>query len=179
MGQKTHPIGLRIGIYRKWASSWYGDLNQPASQQAFGVIASRGGSYLSGIEDLLTNIFKRYSVTKFTKTPRILLVDFRLFKGFGGHRYGFMVYTKLLMRKLFLGKHLSWIYSQPLLLQNKNKLISRSQLHGVIMKVNLLLQIQLQLIFSINIFLGKTLFIPLPYLVVPMKNLQFLPLFFG
>jgi len=72
------------------------------------------------MEDLLTNIFKRYSVTKFTKTPRILLVDFRLFKGFGGHRYGFMVYTKLLMRKLFLGKHPSWIYSQPLLLQNKN-----------------------------------------------------------
>lgn len=44
-------------------------------------------------------MFKRYSVTKFTKTPRILLIDFRLFKGFGGHTYGFIIYTKLLSRK--------------------------------------------------------------------------------
>ena len=99
MGQKTHPIGLRVGIYRKWASSWYGNTKETGSHQTFGIIAPRGGTYLSGMEDLLTQMFKRYSVTKFTKTPRILLVDFRLFKGFGGHTYGFMIYTKLLGRK--------------------------------------------------------------------------------
>ena len=99
MGQKTHPIGLRVGVYRKWSSSWYGNIKEIASNQTFGIIASRGGAYLSGIEDMLTHMFKRYSVTKFTKTPRILLIDFRLFKGFGGHTYGFIIYTKLLSRK--------------------------------------------------------------------------------
>jgi hypothetical protein len=69
------------------------------SNQTFGIIAPRGGAYLSGREDLLTQMFKRYSITKFTKTPRILLIDFRLFKGFAGHTYGFMIYTKLLGRK--------------------------------------------------------------------------------
>ena len=27
MGQKVHPIGLRLGIHRKWKSSWYFDSN--------------------------------------------------------------------------------------------------------------------------------------------------------
>lgn len=98
MGQKTHPIGLRVGISRKWSSTWYGNFKENTSNHTFGVIGVRGGAYLSGREDLLTHIFKRYSVTKFTKTSRILIVDFRLFKGFGGHMYGFMIYTKLITR---------------------------------------------------------------------------------
>lgn len=55
--------------------------------------------FLSGMEETLTHLFKRYSLTKFTNTSRVIIVDFRLFKGFGGHRYGFRVYTKLLTQK--------------------------------------------------------------------------------
>jgi len=51
------------------------------------------------MEDLLTHIFKRNPFTKFSGTSKIILVDFRLFKGFGGHTYGFMIYTKLLNQK--------------------------------------------------------------------------------
>lgn len=51
------------------------------------------------MEDILVYLFKRYSVTKFTNTPRIIIVDFRLFKGFAGHVYGFLIYTKLTKRK--------------------------------------------------------------------------------
>lgn len=27
MGQKVHPIGFRLGIYRDWSSKWYGEKN--------------------------------------------------------------------------------------------------------------------------------------------------------
>jgi len=66
---------------------------------AFGVIESRGGVYLSGIEEFISNIFKRYSITKHTKSTRIVPVDFRMFKGFGGHIYGFLIFTKFILRR--------------------------------------------------------------------------------
>ena len=28
MGQKVHPIGIRLGITRDWASKWYADSRQ-------------------------------------------------------------------------------------------------------------------------------------------------------
>jgi len=100
MGQKVHPIGLRIGSYRKWASSWYGGFKETNTHQTFGVISTRGGVFNSGIEDLLYNLFKRYSQTKFIKSTKLVFVDFRLFKGFGGHLYGFILYTKLIGSRL-------------------------------------------------------------------------------
>lgn len=108
MGQKTHPIGLRVGLHRKWVSSWYGSFQNKKnfdaipSNQTFlsqGVISSRGGYYLSGRSDFVENIIKRYSIKKFANFRRILPVDFRLFKGFGGHTYGFLIYSKLVSRR--------------------------------------------------------------------------------
>ncbi len=108
MGQKTHPIGLRVGFYRKWVSSWYGssknknNYESSLSNQTFlsqGIISSRGGAYLSGREDIVENLIKRYSVTKFSNSRRILPVDFRFFKGFAGHTFGFLIYTKRLARR--------------------------------------------------------------------------------
>ena len=95
MGQKTHPIGLRLGSYRKWASTWYGKADNNTALQLTGVISSRGGNYYSGAESMLVTIFKRYTISKFVKSTKIALVDFRLFKGFGGHLYGFIIYAKL------------------------------------------------------------------------------------
>jgi len=108
MGQKTHPNGLRVGLYRKWAASWYGStkefsktnpsqINQITISQ--GVISSRGGVYYTNIENFIENFFKRYFITKVTFTRRLILVDFRFFKGYGGHTFGFLFYTKLIIHR--------------------------------------------------------------------------------
>jgi hypothetical protein len=59
MGQKAHPIGLRLGIHRKWASSWYpvqstGYLGGRIPSQ----ISSRGGYGVSGREERLTLLLR-------------------------------------------------------------------------------------------------------------------------
>ena len=108
MGQKTHPNGLRVGLYRKWVSSWYGSRNKqnnfnPSRKENYfnsqGVISSRGGIFFSSIDDFIENIFKRYFITKISFARRLMLVDFRFFKGMGGQTYGFLFYTKLIRRK--------------------------------------------------------------------------------
>ena len=110
MGQKTHPNGLRVGLYRKWVSSWYGSPKEhiksnPSQRNQYsisqGVISVRGGVYLTNMEDFVENFFKRYFITKVSFTRQLILVDFRLFKGFGGHTYGFLFYTKIIMRSKF------------------------------------------------------------------------------
>jgi len=64
-----------------------------------GSIASRGGNYFSNIEVFAENLFKRYSITKVTQAVSFLFVDFRFYKGLGGHIYGFLLYTKQLSRR--------------------------------------------------------------------------------
>ncbi len=113
MGQKTHPIGLRVGINRKWTSTWYSFNNEKSSiagtsnsqlSQSFSkkepiniqsVISSRGGNYVPGIQSFLENLFLRYTYTKLSTTRRFFPVDFRLFKGIGGQVHGFFIYLKL------------------------------------------------------------------------------------
>lgn len=104
MGQKAHPIGLRVGIHRKWESSWYGStkglnpFSQSTSKQSYtsqGVINSRGGAFVSGIEDFVESFLIRYPLTSVTNSRRRLPVTFRLLKGYAGHLYGFIIYTKL------------------------------------------------------------------------------------
>ena len=105
MGQKTHPIGLRVGIHRKWVSSWY-DVNTEKNSLDYsfiksplniqGVVSSRGGMFLSGRQDFVMNLLRRYSYTKLSTSRRFLVVDFRLYKGMSGHMYGFIIYTKLI-----------------------------------------------------------------------------------
>lgn len=108
MGQKTHPNGLRVGLYRKWVSSWYGSRNEQSKFNSSrkknyinpqGVISSYGGNFFSSRDDFIENIFKRYFITKISFTRRLILVDFRFFKGRGGQTYGFLFYTKLIRRK--------------------------------------------------------------------------------
>lgn len=104
MGQKTNPIGLRVGIYHKWTSSWYDNnkayTNKKLSYVNNGIISSRGGAYFTGLESFALLLFKRYSRTKVTKSPFIIPFDFRLFKGSGGQSYGFLRYTKFVRQRL-------------------------------------------------------------------------------
>ena len=103
MGQKTHPIGLRVGIHRKWVTSWY-DINKEKSSLDYsslkntvniqGIISARGGMFISGRQDFLINLLSRYTYTKLSTSSRLRPVDFRFYKGLSGHRYGFIIYTK-------------------------------------------------------------------------------------
>jgi len=103
MGRKTNPIGLRVGLHRKWIGSWYGSVKNKAyynttfTNQTFlpqGNLSLRGNLYFSGIENILINLFKRYFFTKLSKTIQFIPVDFRFFKGNGGHVYAFLLYIK-------------------------------------------------------------------------------------
>ena len=119
MGQKTHPNGLRVGIYRKWISSWYGSRNEqnkynPSLKKNYyssqGTISARGGNFFSNRDDFIENIFKRYLITKISFARRLILVDFRFFKGSGGQTYGFLFYTKLIRRQKKLYLYMITIY---------------------------------------------------------------------
>jgi hypothetical protein len=101
MGQKTNPVGLRLGTYRKWASSWYNKenhffINKQESFISKGIINSRGGNYTNAIEEFIIKIIKRKTSTNFKKRFKFMPIDFYRYKGFGGYTYGFFLYTKII-----------------------------------------------------------------------------------
>jgi hypothetical protein len=103
MGQKTHPIGLRVGSHRKWSSSWYNYekgffVKNQISFTSNGIILSRGGSYLNGVESFIEKLIKNKLFTNYTKTSQYIPVDFRFYKGTAGYTYGFFMYTKLVTK---------------------------------------------------------------------------------
>ncbi len=74
MGQKTHPIGLRLGLHRKWATSWYTPtntnhaLNKPANERGANLnpvpihakVNSHGGQIRGGREERISSLLGRY-----------------------------------------------------------------------------------------------------------------------
>lgn len=71
MGQKTHPIGLRVGLWqRKWNNTWY--INNNVYKKLF------FSHYY--IDQLLQNFFTYYNYTKRSKIERALLVNTRFIK---------------------------------------------------------------------------------------------------
>ena len=100
MGQKTHPIGFRLGTHRKWASSWYNNeksffINKQESFLSKGLINPRGAHYSTEMEEFIEKLRKRKMSTNFTKRPKFRPVDFCIYKGVSGYTYGFFIYTKL------------------------------------------------------------------------------------
>ena len=70
MGQKIHPHGLRVGITRKWNSSWF----------ASGLEWKKLFFYQKEVENFFKVIFYFYPYTKISKRKRVLLFDVKLFK---------------------------------------------------------------------------------------------------
>jgi hypothetical protein len=104
MGQKTHPIGLRVGTHRKWASSWYNFekstyRKQQNSTASNGIINPRGGIYRNGVELFIEKLIKHKLFTNYKIIPQTIPVDFLFYKGYAGYTYGFFIYTKLLSIK--------------------------------------------------------------------------------
>jgi len=95
MGQQISPIGFRVGITLKWKFSWYGAFGEKSIYLSKGLISPLGGLYLSNLEEIIQNLLKVYSYSKISKTYRIFILSFRLYKGYGGILYGFLVFNKL------------------------------------------------------------------------------------
>lgn len=70
MGQKIHPIGFRVGVSRKWNSSWF------ASDLEWKKLFF----YQREVENFFRSLFHYYSYTKISKRKRVLLFDVKLFK---------------------------------------------------------------------------------------------------
>lgn len=108
MGQKVNPIGFRLGISRKWAFSWYNFSDGQQSQDSTrtkitllskGVVTSRGGFFISSIEEYARNLFRRYFYTKKSKSNKFLPIHLQYIKGNNNYVYFFLFYTKLKRRK--------------------------------------------------------------------------------
>lgn len=104
MGQKTNPIGLRVGTHRKWSASWYNYekgffLGKQNSFTSNGVIRSRGGSYMNAVEIFIEKLIKHKLFTNHITVTQYMPVDFRFYKGYLGYTYGFLIYTKLITKK--------------------------------------------------------------------------------
>jgi hypothetical protein len=70
MGQKTHPHGLRVGIHRKWNSTWF----------AQGADYPQNLANQRHIEELIQNSLQSYAYTKASGVTRLSLVEIRIFK---------------------------------------------------------------------------------------------------
>lgn len=76
MGQKTHPVGLRLGIIRGWDSNWYSDNAAPAMlsediklRDYLGTRLKNGGISRIGIE----RTPKRVLLNLFTSRPGVII----------------------------------------------------------------------------------------------------------
>jgi len=76
MGQKTHPIGFRLGVIRGWDSNWYGGKDFPEKlhedykiRQYLGLRIRKGGVAKIVIERTL----KRITITVHTARPGVVI----------------------------------------------------------------------------------------------------------
>lgn len=89
MGQKTHPHGLRLGIFRKWNNSWYASEKENKDLFFFSKKA----------EDFFKSILNIYSYTKISQTKKALVVDLKLFKYNNRNLFIFVYFYKFKSKK--------------------------------------------------------------------------------
>jgi hypothetical protein len=115
MGQKSHPTGVRVGINRKWNTTWFAE----------------GEAYKSSFfaqyqaENFFKSFFYFYSSIKSSKIKRVWLVDLKWFRSGLYQLYVFIFFYKFKSkkRKLIKRKRLkSWrSYTKINLRRNANK----------------------------------------------------------
>lgn len=97
MGQKTHPIGLRVGIHRKWNESWHAE----------GLEYKTLFFAQHYVEEVLKYFFYFYNYTKTAVTKRVFLMNAKFIKPGNFELYIFGFFYKLRSRRrLFQGKQL-------------------------------------------------------------------------
>jgi hypothetical protein len=89
MGQKVHPHGLRIGLIRKWNSTWFAENSQYKA--------------LFYAQFPLENFFKAflhlYPYVKNSATKKALLVDLKWIRAGSSQLYLFIFFYKFRTRK--------------------------------------------------------------------------------
>jgi hypothetical protein len=94
MGQKSHPTGVRVGINRKWNTTWFAE----------------GDAYKSSffaqyqVEQFLKSFFYFYSSVKSSKIKRVWLVDLKWFTSGVYQVYIFIFFYKFKTKKRKLRK---------------------------------------------------------------------------
>ena len=76
MGQKTHPIGLRLGIIKGWDANWYDETNEPAILQEDEKLRKYLGVRLNdaGLSNvLIERTPKRVLLTLQTSRPGVII----------------------------------------------------------------------------------------------------------
>lgn len=114
MGQKTHPIGLRVGIYRKWNTTWFAEKNIYKSS-FFAQIQ---------VEQFFKHFFYFYSYTKISKTKKVWLVDLKWYRLGTLQVYIFIFFYKFRPLRGFVVRKVKKKISNKLLTNNlrvKNK----------------------------------------------------------
>jgi len=114
MGQKIHPHGLRVGITRKWNSSWFSS----------GIEWKKLFFYQKEVENFFKVLFYFYPYTKISKRKRVLLFDVKLFKYTLTKIFLFVFFYK------FRTKRRKDV--RPILASQKQNLISRSKTKDVL-----------------------------------------------
>jgi len=102
MGQKTNPIGLRVGLQRKWNNTWYSSGND-YNKLFF--------SY-NRTNEMLQNFFYSYSMTKKMFTNRALLVNTKFIKSNVNFGFLFIFFYKLRPKKIRRVRKLKKIYKK-------------------------------------------------------------------
>ena len=115
MGQKYHPLGLRLGLHRKWNTSWYSPTVTLPSSSTFvsGAVLRRGGIRQGGRDSLLQALIRRAPRPFFSNpltsssitsglsqistesAPRLLPVDLHIEVGSGGSLFFLFFYAKM------------------------------------------------------------------------------------
>lgn len=115
MGQKYHPLGLRLGLHRKWNTSWYSPTVTLSASSTFisGAVLRRGGIRQGGRESLLQALVRRAPRPLFSSSlasgssssglsqlstesaPRLLPVDLHIEIGSGGSLFFLFFYAKM------------------------------------------------------------------------------------
>jgi len=85
MGQRIHPNGLRVGVNRKWNSTWF----------ASGLEWKNLFFYQKEVENFFKALFYYYPYTKISKTKKILLFDVKIFKYTLNKLFIFIFFYKL------------------------------------------------------------------------------------
>ena len=94
MAQKSHPTGVRVGINRKWNTTWFAE----------------GDAYKSSffaqyqVEQFLKSFFYYYSSVKSSKMKRVWLVDLKWFTSGVYQIYIFIFFYKFKTKKRKLRK---------------------------------------------------------------------------
>jgi len=85
MGQKIHPIGLRVGIHRKWNQTWFNE-NLEAKALFF---------HQKNLEYFFKAFFQKFPYTKMSTTKKLIIVDLKFFKQGAKTLYLFIFFYKL------------------------------------------------------------------------------------